>query len=120
MKRPYPVLPLTVEPSKPRLYHDARFLNLWIQDKVFTLDGVTDLPRYVSKDSYQTVLDDKSGYDLILLDDDSKTSVSSGVVGILNTMHCLLGGKYLPMFIIVGDKWFRIFSAPLEIRVVCI
>ena len=67
VKRPYLVLPLTVEPSKPRLCHDARFLNLWMQDKLFTLDGVTDLPRYVSKDSYQTVLDDKSGYDLILL-----------------------------------------------------
>ena len=65
MKRPYLVLPLTVEPSKPRLCHDARFLNLWMQDKPFTLDGVTDLPRYVSKDSYQTVLDDKSGYDTL-------------------------------------------------------
>ena len=73
VKRPYLVLPLTVEPSKPRLCHDARFLNLWMQDNPFTLDGVTDLPGYVSKDSYQTVLDDKSGYDHILLDDDSKT-----------------------------------------------
>ena len=27
---PFLVLPLTVEPSKPRLCHDARFLNLWI------------------------------------------------------------------------------------------
>ena len=55
VKRPYLVLPLTVEPSKPRLCHDARFLNLWMQDKPFTLDGVTDLPRDVSKDSYQKV-----------------------------------------------------------------
>ena len=74
MKRPYLVLPLTVEPSKPcAVRHDARFLNLWMQDKPFTQDGVTDLPRYVSKDSYQTVIDDKSGYDYTLLDDDSKT-----------------------------------------------
>ena len=73
MKRPYLVLPLTVEPSKLRLCHDAGFLNLWMQDKPFTLDGVTDLPGCVSKDSYLTVLDDKSGYDHILLDDDSKT-----------------------------------------------
>ena len=44
-----------------------------MQDKPSTLDAVTDLPRYMSKDSYQTVLDDKSGYDHILLYDDSKT-----------------------------------------------
>ena len=27
---PHLVLPLTVEPTKPRLCHDARFLNLWM------------------------------------------------------------------------------------------
>ena len=60
------VFHLTVEPTKPRLCHDARFLNLWLADKPFTLNSITDLPRYVSRDSYQTVLDDKSGYDHIL------------------------------------------------------
>ncbi len=64
---PHLVLPLTVEPTKPRLCHDARFLNLWMKEKPFTLDRLTDLPRYVFKDSYQTVIDDKSGYDHILL-----------------------------------------------------
>ena len=29
---PHLVLPLTVEPSKPRLCHDERYLNLWIRD----------------------------------------------------------------------------------------
>ena len=70
---PFLVLPLTVEPTKPRLCHDARFLNLWMEDKPFTLDTLNDLPRYVAKDSYQTVLDDKSGYDHILLSEDSRT-----------------------------------------------
>ena len=70
---PHLVLPLTVEPTKPRLCHDARFLNLWMEDKPFTLDTLNDLPRYVAKDSYQTVLDDKSGYDHILLSEDSRT-----------------------------------------------
>lgn len=70
---PFLVLPLVVEPSKPRLCHDARFLNLWMMDKPFKLDRVVDAPRYVSKNSYQTVLDDKSGYDHVLLSEDSRT-----------------------------------------------
>lgn len=73
VERPHLVLPLTVEPSKPRMCHDARFLNFWMQDRPFLLDNVRDLPRYVSKDSYQTVLDDKSGYDHILLEEESRT-----------------------------------------------
>jgi hypothetical protein len=44
-----------------------------MQDKSFTLDKLCDLPRYVSKASYQMVLDDKSGYDHLLLTDDSTT-----------------------------------------------
>ena len=70
---PFLVLPLTIEPTKPRLCHDARFLNFWMEDKPFTLDTLNDLPRYVAKDSYQTVLDDKSGYGHILLSEDSRT-----------------------------------------------
>ena len=35
---PHLVLPLTVEPTKPRLCHDARFLNLWMRDMPFKLD----------------------------------------------------------------------------------
>ena len=72
------VLPLTVEPSKPRLWHDARYLNLWMRDKPFSLDSLNDLPRYVARDSFQTALDDTSGYD-------QKVAVpfsgSSGVAG---------------------------------------
>lgn len=70
---PFLVLPLTVEPTKPRLCHDARYLNLWMRDTPFSLDGLGDLPRYVHKDSYQTILDDKSGYDHILLTKESRT-----------------------------------------------
>ena len=44
---PHLVLPLTVEPSKLRLCHDERFLNLWIRDLPFKLDHLKDLPRYV-------------------------------------------------------------------------
>ena len=69
---PHIVLPLTVEPSKPCLCHDARYLNLWMKDNPFSLDTLNDLPRYVTKASFQTVLDDKSGYDHILLTESSR------------------------------------------------
>ena len=61
------VMPLTVEPTKPRLCNDNRFLNLWMDDRPFSLDRLDQLPLCVSKDAYQTVCDDKSGYDHILL-----------------------------------------------------
>ena len=32
---PRVVMPLTVEPSKPRLCHDERYINLWIKDLPF-------------------------------------------------------------------------------------
>ena len=69
---PHIVLSLTGEPSKPRLCHDTRYLNLWMKDNPFSLDTLNDLPRYVTKDSFQTVLDDKSGYDHILLTESSR------------------------------------------------
>jgi hypothetical protein len=51
---PYLVLPLTVEPSKPRLCHDERYLNLCIKDMPFKLDHLPDLPRYVFPGHFQT------------------------------------------------------------------
>lgn len=64
---PYLTLPLTVEPSKPRLCHDERFLNLWIRDLPFKLDHLSDLPRYVLPGHFQTTFDDKSGYQHVKL-----------------------------------------------------
>jgi len=72
---PYLVLPLTVEPTKPRLCLDARFLNLWMRDSPFSLDKLADVPRYVYKDSFMTKCDDKSGYDHVLLQESSQTYV---------------------------------------------
>lgn len=43
---PYLVLPLTIEPTKPRSCIDARFLNLWMRDMPFSLDNLVDVPRY--------------------------------------------------------------------------
>ena len=42
---PHLVMPITVEPTKLRMCHDKRFLNLWIKDCPFSLDYITDLPR---------------------------------------------------------------------------
>ena len=50
---PHLALPITIEPSKPLLCHDKRFLNLWIRDLPFKLDP----PGH-----FQTTFDDKSGY----------------------------------------------------------
>ena len=65
-------MPLTVEPSKPRLCNDNHFLNLWIRDMPFQLDSLLGLPRYVFPSSFQSVCDDKSGYDHVLLTPESR------------------------------------------------
>ena len=58
---PHLVLPLTVEPTKPRLCHDECFLNLWTHDLPFKLDHLPDLPHYVLPGHFQTTFDDKNG-----------------------------------------------------------
>lgn len=72
VERPWLVLPLTVEPSKPRLCIDARFLNLWMSDTPFTLDKLAEVPRFIYPGSHMSKLDDKSGYDHIKLTEDSQ------------------------------------------------
>ena len=70
---PHLVFPLTIEPSKPRLCHDERFLNLWIRDLPFKLDHLLDLPRYVLPGHFQTSFDDRSGYQHVLLHPSART-----------------------------------------------
>ncbi|KAK3706546.1 hypothetical protein QZH41_013035 [Actinostola sp. cb2023] len=60
-------MPITIEPTKPRMCHDERFLNCWIRDCPFSLDYITDLPRYMELNHFQTTFDDKSGYDHVRL-----------------------------------------------------
>ena len=38
------ILPITVEPSKPRLYTDALFLNRWIKGTPFSPVKLVDVP----------------------------------------------------------------------------
>ncbi|XP_077998242.1 uncharacterized protein LOC144451313 [Glandiceps talaboti] len=74
---PYIVMPLTVEPTKPRLCHDERFLNNWMKTLPFRLDHITQLPRYLDRGHFQTKLDDKSGYDHVMI-----TMASRALLGI--------------------------------------
>ena len=64
---PHLVRVITVERSKPRMCHNELFLNLWIKDSPSSLDYITNLPRYVGLNHFQTNLDDKSGYDHVPL-----------------------------------------------------
>lgn len=66
-------MPLTVEPTRPRLCNDNRFLNLWVKDTPFNLDSISSLPCYVSPSSFHSVCDDKSGYDHVFLSPPSRS-----------------------------------------------
>ena len=60
---PHLVMPITIEPSKPRMWHDERFLNLWMKAPSISFDRLMDIPQYVEQNHFQTKFDDKSGYD---------------------------------------------------------
>lgn len=60
--KPRVVLPLSVEPSKPRLITDARYINLWTGLADFRLDTVGQIPGVFRADSYFCNYDHKSGY----------------------------------------------------------
>lgn len=61
------ILPLVIEESKPRLCHDARFLNLWIKHFQFQLETLRDVHRMVEKDCWMVCFDEKSGYSHVKL-----------------------------------------------------
>ena len=66
-------MPITIEPSKLRLYHDERYLNLWIKDVPFQLETLKDVHRLVSPESKMICCDEKSGYDHARLTQESQT-----------------------------------------------
>ena len=114
---PHLVLPLTVEPTKPRLCHDARFLNLWMVDVPFKLDSLVHLPRYVSRESYQTILDDKSGYDHLLLAEESRTYFGIQWGGWYFLYNTLPFGWKISLFVyhttgLVATDFFRSLGIP--------
>lgn len=68
---PHIILPITIKPSKPRLCIDARFRNLWMRETPFFLDRQIDVPRFIYENSFMSKIDDKSGYDHVLLTKES-------------------------------------------------
>ena len=87
---PHIVSPITIEPSKPRLCINLRYLNCFMKDTPFNLDTLTDVPKIISKDAYMSKLDDKSGYDNVFVTESSKKTNSY----ILSTIILLLLQNY--------------------------
>ncbi|XP_062591418.1 uncharacterized protein LOC134252891 [Saccostrea cucullata] len=69
---PHTIMPLTVEPTKPRLCHDDRYINLWTKDMPFQLENLKHVPRMVEKDMKMITCDEKSGYDHVNLCQNSR------------------------------------------------
>ncbi len=59
------------------MMHGSQIFGLKIV--LFKLDRLVDVPRYVTRGSYQTVIDDKSGYDHILLTPESRQFVHNSL-----------------------------------------
>lgn len=93
---PHVVLPLTVEPTKPRLGHDECFLNLWTRDLPFKLDHLPDLPRYVLLGHFQTTFDHNNGYQHLKIHPDSQEFFRFSWRGYFSPF---LDGKQVPFYI---------------------
>ena len=119
---PHLEMPLTMEPSKPRLCNDNRFLNLWTKASPFKLDSLAALPRYVSPNSYRSVCDDKSGYDHLFLTSDNPTFFSfqwAGWYFVSNTIP--FGWKALAYIYhstgLLSSHYFRSHSIPCSLYI---
>ena len=108
---PHLVLPLTVEPTKPRLCHVARFLNLWMRDMPFKLDTLLDLPRYVAVMPIKQYLMTSRGMTISSFPWKVEPFlVCSGVGGTLFTTSCLFAGRYLLLYTTPLVQWHLISS----------
>ena len=59
---PHLCLPIGIEPLKPRMIHDAQFLNLWCFSDAFGYDGLHMLPTTLGQGHFAWTLDHVSGY----------------------------------------------------------
>lgn len=97
VKPPHLVMPITIEPQKPRMCHDERFLNLWVKDLPFKLDHLSDLPRYVKKDIFKAFVMIKVDTTILCsLRTAIRCLVSLGWDVISYTAHCRSAGKPAP------------------------
>ena len=137
---PRVVSPLTVEPSKPRLCMNLMYINSFMRDTPFVLDTLTDVPLLVKKNSYLTKLDDKSGYDHVLMTESSRPFLgfqwdghyfscntlpfgwknSAYVYHTLNlTAMSFLRGKGINGLIYIDDRLIEEFKGPVRFAVDC-
>ena len=70
-EKPHMVLPLRVQPKKPRQIWDARWLNLMCRHLPFTMDGVGKVAQCAWKGAYQVTIDHKAGYHHVALSTES-------------------------------------------------
>ena len=96
------------------------FLSLWIKDIRFQLDTIVPLPRFVSQDSFQTVCDDKSGYDNreILFFYPRKVALqlaSNGLAGTLSSTLYVLAGRVQRTSTIL-PVWLFLFRIPCSLN----
>ena len=81
---------------------DARFLNLWMRDALFSLDKLSDVTRFVYPNSFMTRCDDTSGYDHVLSSEASQSFFLGGgvsalvVCGLFTLLYRLVGRFLLP------------------------
>ena len=107
---PQLVMPITIEPTKPRMCHDESFLNLWIRDYPIPLDYITDLSRCVFYGHFQTTFDEKSGFELVPLHPSWSTFlVSGGLAAILYMPRYLSAGRTRHIFTIASG-WGELVS----------
>ena len=59
---PHLILPLGVEPSKPRFIWDGRYLNLWMGELPFCLETLRKLPGIIPEGAKALSADLKNGY----------------------------------------------------------
>ena len=91
---PHLVIPITVEPSKPRMCHDERFLNCSIKDCPFSLKiCLAMLVLVITKPLLTRRVGMTTSFHspLVIL-----FSGSNGKVGILSILPCRLGARHLP------------------------
>ena len=70
----------------------------------FKLDTILDLAQYVGRDTYHMILDDKSGYEHLLLSVESRTFFGIQWDG------CLLVGRYPLLYTTPLAWWYPISS----------
>lgn len=69
--KPHMVMPLGVEPSKPRATFDARYLNLMMKDCPFQMDGVGKIAQCAWEGAFQMKCDHKAGFHNVPIDKES-------------------------------------------------